>query len=194
LTILRKVRAKQLTAVAVTVLVASPLAGQEPNMTRVIDFASDDAGDWVVVNDGVMGGRSASSLTGGKGEVAVFQGRLSLEDNGGFASVRRQIPAGTLEGASAVSLRVRGDGRPYQLRLRPDRRFDGIAYAADFGTTAGQWITVQIPLASFEPTFRGFRPPGVGPLDPSRVGQVGVMLADKQEGAFRLEIEWIGFD
>jgi monofunctional biosynthetic peptidoglycan transglycosylase len=141
-----------------------------------------------------MGGRSASALTGGKGEVAVFQGNLSLEDNGGFASVRRQIPAGTLEGASAIVLRVRGDGRPYQLRLRPDQRFDGIAYAADFGTAAGQWITVELPLHLFEPTFRGYRPPGVGPLEPSRIGQVGVMLADKREGPFRLEIEWIGVD
>ena len=185
---------RMLSAVVATATLASPLAGQEPSITRVIDFAFHDAGDWFVVNDGVMGGRSGSGLTGGKGQVAVFQGHLSLENNGGFASVRSQIPPATLDGASRIVLRVRGDGRQYQLRLRPDRRFDGIAYGAGFETTAGQWTTVEVPIRLFEPTFRGYRPPGVGPLDPSRIGQIGIMLADKQEGPFRLEIEWIGFD
>ncbi|MDH3208119.1 MAG: CIA30 family protein [Gemmatimonadota bacterium] len=122
-------------------------------------------------------------------ELQLEGGRLS-----GFASVRRQIPPGALEGASRIVLRVRGDGRQYQLRLRPDRHFDGIAYAADFGTTAGQWTTVELPLHLFEPTFRGYRPPDADPLDLSQVGQIGVMLADKNEGPFRLELEWLGIE
>ena len=85
-------------------------------------------------------------------------------------------------------------GSSWELRLRQDRRFDGIAFAASFATTAGQWTTVELPLGSFEPTYRGFRPRNAGPLDPSEIGQVGIMLTDKQEGPFRLEIDWIGVD
>jgi hypothetical protein len=177
-----------------TVLLVSPVASQEPNSGKVIDFASDSTDDWFVVNDGVMGGRSSSVIRNGEDDFAVFEGYVSLENNGGFASVRREIPTAALDGSSRVMLRVRGDGKQYQLRLRPNRRFDGIAYGAGFETTAGQWTTVEIPFRSFEPTYRGYRPPGVGPLDPSEIGQIGVMAADKHEGPFRLEIEWIGVD
>ena len=87
---------------------------------------------------------------------------------------------------------MRGDGNRYQVRLRPGRRFDGVAYAAAFETMADRWITVELPTSAFEPTYRGFRPRRVGPIDPSRIAQLGLMLTDKQEGPFQLEIEWIG--
>jgi NADH dehydrogenase [ubiquinone] 1 alpha subcomplex assembly factor 1 len=97
-----------------------------------------------------------------------------------------------MAGASHLVLRVRGDGQRYQARLRPGRRYDGIAFAAGFETTANEWVTVELLIDGFEPSFRGYRPPGVRPLDPADVGQVGIMLTDKQAGPFRLEIEWIG--
>ena len=163
-------------------------------MTRLIDFGVEPAGEWYIVNDGVMGGRSSSRLRAGENGVAVFAGNLSLENNGGFASVRTAVPEGALTGASRVLLRVRGDGKRYQLRLRPGRRMDGVAFGAGFETTAGEWTTVAVPLEAFQATYRGYRPRGVGPLDPSRIGQIGIMLSDKQEGPFRLEIDWIGVD
>lgn len=176
------------------VVMSSPLSGQASGIDKIIDFAASRAGDWFVVNDGVMGGRSSSLLKGDEDGVAVFEGYLSLENNGGFASVRTAVPERALAGASSVLLRVRGDGKRYQLRLRPRGRSDGVAFAASFETTAGRWTTVELPLDSFEPTFRGYRPRGVGPLDPGDVGQLGIMLTDKQEGPFRLEIDWIGVD
>jgi monofunctional biosynthetic peptidoglycan transglycosylase len=172
-------------------LLASPLAAQDSDVVKIVHFGTDSADDWFVVNDGVMGGRSSSALNR-EGGVAVFEGYLSLENNGGFASVRAPITDGALSGASRIVLRVRGDGKRYQLRLRPGRRFDGVAFAAGFETRAGEWIIVELPVEAFEPTYRGFRPRGVGALDPSRIGQVGIMLTDKQDGAFRLELEWIG--
>lgn len=166
-------------------------AQDEDRVRRVIDF--DSEADWYVVNDGVMGGRSSSSLRFEEPGTAVFEGVLSLENNGGFASVRTEIPAGALAGASAMVLRVRGDGKRYQLRLRPGRRFDGVAFASTFETVADQWTTVELPLASFQPTFRGYRPRRVAPLAPADVRQLGLMLTDKQEGGFRLQIDWIGY-
>ena len=185
---------RTLNAVVLFVLVSSPLSGQGSGIDKIIDFGAEKTGDWFVVNDGVMGGRSSSTLKGKEEGVGVFEGYLSLENNGGFASVRTAVPERALAGASSVLLRVRGDGKRYQLRLRPRGRSSGVAFAASFETTAGQWTTVELPLDSFEPTFRGYRPPGIGPLDPSQVGQVGIMLAEKQEGPFRMEIDWIGVD
>ena len=76
-----------------------------------------DLEPWRTVNDGVMGGVSQGQM------VAIdsglrFQGRLSLENNGGFASTRRLF-GGDLAGAGGVRLRVKGDGRRYQFRVRP---------------------------------------------------------------------------
>ena len=105
--------------------------------------------------------------------------------------VDSEIAEGALAGATALILKVRGDGKRYQLRLRMSRSFDGVAYAASFETTAEQWSTVELPLELFRPTFRGYVPRDAEPLDPGRVQQVGLMLTDKQEGRFRLEVAGI---
>jgi monofunctional biosynthetic peptidoglycan transglycosylase len=144
-------------------------------------------GTWTVVNDGVMGGRSTSTVQEDPTGTIVFAGDVSLENNGGFASVRLPIAESDLSAFGGLRLRLRGDGNRYQIRLRTDDRFDGIAYSARFRTT-GDWETVEIPYAAFEPTFRGVRPRGAPPLDPSRIRQLGFLIADEQAGPFRLEV------
>ena len=149
-----------------------------------------DLQPWLAVNDGVMGGVSAGRMS----ETALglsFEGVLSLENNGGFASVRRLV--GTdLSTASSVRIRVRGDGRRYQLRLRQDSRFDGVAWRAFFDADDA-WRTVSMDFDEFEPVFRGRRVPEAGPLQAENVSQIGFMLADGNPGPFRLEIESIEF-
>lgn len=172
-------------------LAFGPMTMQDDARKIFIDFRSEAGANWFAVNDGVMGGRSSSALHG-EGGSAVFEGNLSLENNGGFASVRTEVPVGTLAGFSRLLIRVRGDGKRYQMRLRMSTAFDGIAYAAAFETTANEWIVAELPLSSFQPSFRGYRPQNAEPLDSARIRQIGIMLADKQEGPFRLEIEWIG--
>ncbi len=181
-------------ALALTVLTCQSMKAQERVVRNIIDPVSETLGDWYQVNDGVMGGRSSSAMRRSSDGTAVFEGDLSLENNGGFASVRTVLPEAALSGSSRLLLRVRGDGKRYQVRLRMSTGFDGIAYGAGFDTVADEWITVEIPLRSFEPSFRGRRPRGAPPLDPTNVRQLGVMLTDKQEGRFRLEIDWVGVD
>jgi hypothetical protein len=159
--------------------------------TVLIEFQGESPGTWRVVNDGVMGGLSQSRIVRTERGTGLFSGELSLENNGGFASVRASLPDLDLEEQSAVVLRVRGDGRRYQLRFRTDDRFDGMAYRAFFETEAGEWTTVRIPFDEFRATFRGRVFENAEPLDPSGVRQVGLMLADKQPGDFALEIDWI---
>ena len=43
-----------------------------------------------------------------------------------------------LAAATGLIVRVKGDGRTYQLRLRTSDRFDGVAYRALFATDAGE--------------------------------------------------------
>jgi monofunctional biosynthetic peptidoglycan transglycosylase len=149
------------------------------------------AGNWVIVNDGVMGGISRSEFFTADSATAVFQGIVSLENNGGFASVRTRSTEYSLDGYAGLMLRVRGDGKTYQLRVRTDNRFDGISYRYRFETEPGQWITIQAPFREFVPVFRGRILNDVDPISPGRVQQIGFLIADKQVGRFQLKIKWI---
>jgi NADH dehydrogenase [ubiquinone] 1 alpha subcomplex assembly factor 1 len=162
------------------------------DMKILVDFSDEDEKDqWRIINDGVMGGLSQSRIDINTNAIAVFQGQLSLENNGGFASVRRLLRQDNLTGYTGVALRVKGDGRTYQFRVRTNERFDGIAYRAEFQTSAREWLTVKIPFKSFIPTFRGQRVPNVPKLRPGNIRQIGFLIADMREGVFRLEIDWI---
>jgi monofunctional biosynthetic peptidoglycan transglycosylase len=157
----------------------------------VLDFASPETASWRAVNDGVMGGLSQSGLRLTQGGTAVFAGNVSLENNGGFASVRAWLGEVDLSAYDRLAVRVRGDGQRYRLRLRTDDRFDGIAYQASFDAALDEWQEVEIPLSSFVPTFRGRTLRDVPPLNTAKISQIGFMIADKQEGRFRLEIAWV---
>ena len=154
----------------------------------LIDFSRDKELEWFIVNDGVMGGRSRSNLRVTDEGTGLFAGVLSLENGGGFASVRLVMGSTDLSRYAGLELEVRGDGRMYQLRLRTDDRFDGVAYRALFDTREGEWLTVHLPFDDFQPVFRGQVLEDRDPLDPAAVHQVALMLADKQAGPFSLEV------
>lgn len=154
----------------------------------VIDFTrSDEAARWRVVDDVVMGGVSSSRVVPTADGATAFTGTVSLENDGGFASARTDGERCALEGATAVLLRVRGDGKDYRLRLRDDVVYDMPSRQATFATVAGEWIDVELPLADFELKWRG-EPVEGPPLDPAAVRSIGLVIADEQEGPFRLEL------
>jgi monofunctional biosynthetic peptidoglycan transglycosylase len=146
---------------------------------------------WFSVNDGVMGGvsRGGAKLIDGS---LHFRGVLSLENNGGFSSVRSGGPPRDLSAVQAIVLRVRGDGRTYRLQLATNAEFrrSRISYQAEFATRNGEWTEVTVPLAGLVPQFRGQRLSGP-PLDRSRIEEIGLSLADGNPGAFALEVDWI---
>jgi monofunctional biosynthetic peptidoglycan transglycosylase len=158
---------------------------------NLVDFSDADSSEWYVVNDGVMGGISKSDIRRTERGTGLFAGVLSLENNGGFASVRAVLGRRDLSKYAGLEIKVLGDGRAYQLRLRTENRFDGIAYRAGFETRDGEWITVRIPFDQFVPTFRGRTLADAPPLDTSLIHQLAFMLADKKPGPFSLEIDFV---
>lgn len=186
-----------LAAIALLCSLALPAAARPPetSMRMLMDF--QDASRpvrWVAVNDGVMGGLSSGGPTVAAGRLE-FTGVLSLDNNGGFSSVRSVGAGFDLSDASQVVLRVRGDGRRYQLRLATDARYRGsaVSWGAEFATSAGRWIDVRVPLASLTPTVRGQRLQGP-PMDASKVRELGLLIADKREGPFALSVDWIAVE
>jgi len=160
--------------------------------TMLFTFERGEGVDrWMTVNDGVMGGLSQSGMFLTEDDTAVFEGNVSLENNGGFASVRSRPEPLPTDGTSRVAVRVRGDGREYQLRIRTEDSFDGVAYRWSFKTRKDEWVTLEAPYADFVPTWRGRTPRNFPPIAASEIRQLGFLIADKEEGPFRLEVDWI---
>ena len=158
----------------------------------IIDFSSpDELYRWEIINDAVMGGVSSSRITILEKKAALFQGEVSLENYGGFASMRTLSQEFELTDFIGLIVRVKGDGKDYRLRLRTDSDYDGIAYQALFSTEQDKWITARLSFDAFTPVFRGMIVNDASELDISKVRRIGFMIADKQEGPFKLEIEWI---
>ncbi len=146
----------------------------------IFDFAQpslDMQQIWGVLNDGVMGGVSQSSIRFDDG-LAIFSGEVSTANSGGFASVRTRNlePALDLSRYAGVMLRVKGDGQRYKFMLRTETNWDGVAYCFSFDTVADQWLHVQIPFSALVPVFRA-KTVANQPIDPSRVCAWQLMLS-----------------
>ncbi len=142
---------------------------------------------WQVVNDDVMGGVSRSAFTVTNG-AAFFRGEVSLENNGGFASVRSQPARHDLSGCQTFVLRVRGDGRRYKFTVRTETGWDAPLYQVSFPTKRGVWEEQRLAMKDFVPTFRGRVLTGAPPLDPAKVVSVGLLIADQQAGPFEIQM------
>jgi hypothetical protein len=71
-------------------------------LTVLFDFSDSRATNaWQAIDDRVMGGISRSTLRHDPAGHAVFEGTVSLERNGGFASVRSSPGERGLPGAGA---------------------------------------------------------------------------------------------
>jgi monofunctional biosynthetic peptidoglycan transglycosylase len=158
----------------------------------LLDFEKpEESNNWFVINDVVMGGISASSFQVTETGTAVFSGVLSLENNGGFASANMkpsQFDAGDGDG---IRFRFKGDGRQYKITLKNDDTFNGFSYRFAFSTKNGEWLTLDVPFASFIPKFMG-ETTSAPPVDRKSIKTFGFLISDKQAGPFRLEIDWIG--
>lgn len=146
---------------------------------------------WQAINDGVMGGVSVGQLRFDSAGFAVFEGNVSFENNGGFASVRASGLALGAADTVAYVLTVCGDGRAYKLNLRTDTGLDGVTYQAAFTSAPDRWTQIVLPLLMFEPRFRGRLVQDAPALRPEAVKQIGLLISDRQAGVFRLMVKTI---
>jgi hypothetical protein len=171
-------------------LLVPPMVGAVTALGKELVLTSFDTQSadlqWRVVNDTVMGGRSNSDfrLEGG---VLTFSGSTNT-NGGGFASVRSSLMDFGLHGVSHLALRVRSDGRTYTLLLRAQNQ--RISYRMDFATPVGEWQEVVLPIALFQASWRG-RKLNEPPLAAADIAELGVMIADGNDGEFNFEIDWI---
>lgn len=165
---------------------ALPSAPTAPPSLFEFDGAADRA--WEVVNDGVMGGRSSGFVAVQEGTLR-FTGTL-VTQGGGFTSVRARRVI-DLTGMDGVELRVRGSGRAFEIEIDDGVRGYGrsVSRRASFPTTA-EWTVIRVPFSALRSSIFGQRV-NAAALDPARIRGVGLYIADGQDGAFRLEVDYV---
>ena len=179
-------------AIIVVLIVYSNTFADEKQSRSLFDFANSNAAkQWQTVNDGVMGGRSDGRFRIGPQKSMVFFGTLSLENNGGFASVRSRPRQLDLRDSDTIVARLKGDGRRYTLNLYVPSRRMAYSYRVAFNTKKEQWTEIRVPLKKFVATSFGRIVRNAGPVNPQQVNSIGFLLGDKKPGPFKLEIDWI---
>ena len=163
-------------------------------MEVVSDAGSTDqqwvSPNWRIVNDDVMGGYSVSTWSVQDTNVGIFEGVVSLRNNGGFASVRSPFKNELFKDAVGVKIRLVGDQNLYRFCLRSAKAPMGISYQADIATS-GLMQDVFIPFSAFQAKWRGRPVPEAPMLRPKDVIGVGLLISNQQAGPFRLEVHSI---
>jgi NADH dehydrogenase [ubiquinone] 1 alpha subcomplex assembly factor 1 len=162
------------------------------NINKIYSFSTQtNIKEWSIVNDGVMGGISNSSLMLTDSGYGQFSGHVSLVNNGGFASIQLNTRKILAEEEKFIVLRIKGDGKRYEFRLK------GVisqseSYVHQF-STSGEWENLKLEISEFYPQFRG-RKLNIPNFNFKSIEQLSFLIANNQEEDFELLIDWIGLE
>lgn len=145
---------------------------------------------WRIVNDDVMGGLSSSKVNFADDRI-IFSGKISLKNNGGFASLRSPVKDYSFEGYSGIEIKILGDGIRYSISMKETSYFTGQFYTASFETMPDKWITVKLPFDQFKLYYFGKKVSSSPGISPNKIKEISFLIGDKQEGDFKAEIEYI---
>jgi NADH dehydrogenase [ubiquinone] 1 alpha subcomplex assembly factor 1 len=162
------------------------------NMKKIYSFSTQtNIKEWRMVNDDVMGGISKSSLGLTDAGHGRFSGHVSLANYGGFASIQLDTRIKLAEEKKFIVLRVKGDGKRYEFRLKGDIS-QSESYVHQFATS-GEWENIKLAISEFYPQFRG-RKLNIPNFNFKSIEQMSFLIANKQEEDFELLIDWIGLE
>ena len=166
--------------------------GPAPGCRRLTDFDAG-LGDWLVVNDGVMGGRS-EGFVDVDASLMRFDGTI-VTAGGGFTSVRRRLDGGELSGTTRVEMRIRSDDRRYAVILESDERVDGraVSYRAELDPLViddDGFAVVSAVYADMDTSIFGFRVEAA-PFDAEAGREIGIIISDGIDGDFTLDVDWV---
>lgn len=147
--------------------------------------------EWRIVNDGVMGGISKSSMVLSEAGHGKFSGHVSLANNGGFASTQLNTKIKLSGEKTSIVLRIKGDRKNYEFRLKGSIS-QSQSYVHQFGTS-GEWEIIRLEIMEFYPQYRG-RKMIIPNFNFASIEQVSFMIANKQDEDFELLIDWIGLE
>ena len=160
----------------------------EADSMTLFDFDAEENATWMVVNDGVMGGRSKGYVSVQEG-VLLFNGKL-VTRGGGFTSIRSSVDL-DLSSFNGIELRVRGGGRNFELEVDDGTRWGwrSVSRRSSFETSK-EWTLVRVPFSRLRTTVFGRRV-SAPKIDLGSIEQIGLYIADGKDGPFKLEVDFI---
>lgn len=170
--------------------IISSIQGQE----LLIDFGRSTGGQyWSVTNDGVMGGLSQGQAYLSDSSV-VFRGEVSLENNGGFSSLRSPYQQLDLSSYKEVEIRTRSIGLPFSITFSKSRRFWIPNYKYFLEANNEEWVISTFKLSELE-EFRMGNPMNntISSRDIENLIGISFFNEGKKEGKFSLEVDYILF-
>lgn len=157
------------------------------NAQNIFDFSNNlTLKNWNIVNDDVMGGVSSSSLTINNSGHGVFSGKISLDNNGGFASVRYNLNKINVTKDKTINILLKGDKKIYQLRIK-ENHYDYHSYVHNF-TTSGKWEVISINFSDMYPSYRG-RKLNAHNFSGNEIKQLSILISNSVEEKFSLLID-----
>lgn len=155
----------------------------------IYDFDKNSlANDWRIVDDVVMGGESDGRFSIDSDGHGVFEGKISLENNGGFSSVRYQFEKLAVTENSTVLITLKGDGKDYQFLIK-DKSSTSYSYITTFNTS-GEWQTIEIKLSDLYPSFRG-RKLDLPNFESDAFEEIVFLIGNKKQENFKLILDKI---
>lgn len=155
----------------------------------IFDFnKNSNIKDWRIVNDGVMGGLSQGKFELSTDGHGVFYGHVSTKNNGGFSMVRYPIQELKSDKSSKIILKIKGDGKKYQLRIK-NNQSNFYSYITIF-ETSGEWEELIISVNKMFPSFRG-RKLNQANFSHEKIEEIAFLIANKKEENFKLLIDSI---
>ena len=144
--------------------------------------------NWFVVDDSVMGGVSAGNMGVDSEGHGMFKGQVSLDNNGGFSSIKYNAGKTKLTGYTKFVIALKGDGKAYQFRVKTNST-QYYSYTSTF-TTNNAWQTIEIPFNSMTPSFRG-QTLNMANFPGDYLEEIGFLIGNKKEEDFKLAIDYI---
>lgn len=162
------------------------------NKQTIFDFKKDsNIQDWRIVDDIVMGGKSMSSFKPSPDNFGLFEGQISLENNGGFSSVSYRFEKLKVNKDSNIIIQLKGDGKNYQLRIK-DNSNTSYSYILPFATS-GEWQEIKIALQDMFPSFRG-KKLDLPNFAQDYIEEIVFLIGNKKPEKFKLLIDTIALD
>ena len=150
--------------------------------------------EWKGFTDRVMGGVSDMSVTrlpGPEGNFLSMQGKVSLENRGGFIQVRLMLKSSAkpFDGSEykGIRVKVRGEGSGYYIFLRTTSMILPWKYFAAPVPVTGEWQYVDIPWTAFKPGDYGI----AGKLRINRLRSLALVAYGKEFNA-KIDLTEIG--
>ncbi len=170
-----------------TILIGLLISTSIVGGTILVDFTKNSVTtNWQIVDDGVMGGKSKGNFQISAEGHGEFWGAISLENYGGFSSLRYRPEKIEIGNNKSVSLRLKGDGKNYQFRIK-GKSNDYFSYITTFATS-GDWETIDIKLSELYPSFRG-RKLNKPNFSGNEIVEITLLIANKKKESFRLLID-----